>query len=128
MAIEVITKEDFEQFKTSLLNDLKQMMESTTSASPVKPWLKNSEVMKLLQVSANTLQRLRIAGKLKSSKVGNAHYYRYHDVRRILVWRILCQPSHGPTTSPILRPIRLYYRAISHTRCLQAARLALVCV
>jgi hypothetical protein len=84
MAIEVVTKEDLEQFKASLLNDLKQMMETTTAASAVKPWLKNSEVMKLLQVSANTVQRLRIAGKLKSSKVGNAHYYRYHDVMQLL--------------------------------------------
>jgi predicted site-specific integrase-resolvase len=50
----------------------------------VKPWLRNSEVRKLLNISANTVQRLRIAGKLPSSKVGGIHYYRYEDIEKLL--------------------------------------------
>jgi hypothetical protein len=38
----------------------------------------------LLKVSSNTVQRLRIAGKLKSSKVGGFHYYRLEDVEKLL--------------------------------------------
>jgi hypothetical protein len=50
----------------------------------IKPWLKNSEVRKLLNISSNTIQRLRIAGKLRSSKVGGIHYYRYEDIDNLL--------------------------------------------
>jgi hypothetical protein len=53
-------------------------------AKLVKPWLKNSEVRKLLNISSNTVQRLRISGKLRSSKVGGIHYYRYEDIEKLL--------------------------------------------
>jgi excisionase family DNA binding protein len=51
---------------------------------PPKEWLKNSEVRKLLKVSSNTVQRLRISGKLPSTKVGGVHYYRRDDIEKLL--------------------------------------------
>lgn len=83
MAIEVITKEDLQEFRTQLLEDIRQLL-SPPEAKLVKPWLKNLEVRKLLGISSNTLQRLRIAGKLRSSKVGGVHYYRYEDIEKLL--------------------------------------------
>jgi hypothetical protein len=83
MRLEVITKEDLQQFRLQLLNDLRKFLEPT-EAKLVKPWLKNSEVRKLLNISSNTVQRLRIAGKLRSSKVGGIHYYRYEDIEKLL--------------------------------------------
>ncbi len=83
MGLEVITKEDLQQFRMQLLNDLRHMLEPT-EAKLVKPWLKNAEVRKLLNISSNTIQRLRIAGKLRSSKVGGIHYYRYEDIEKLL--------------------------------------------
>ena len=83
MGFEVITKEDLHQFRMQLLNDLRQMLEPK-EAKLVKPWLKNAEVRKLLNISSNTVQRLRIAGKLRSSKVGGIHYYRYEDIEKLL--------------------------------------------
>ena len=83
MAIEVITKDDLQQFRTQLLNDIRQLLEPSNS-KPVKLWLKNSELKKLLNISSNTIQRLRITGKLPSSKVGGIHYYRYEDIERLL--------------------------------------------
>lgn len=82
MAIEIVTKEDLQAFRVQLLNDLKQFLETTQP--PVKHWLKNADVMKLLNVSANTVQRLRISGKLKSSKLGGVHYYRHEDIEEAL--------------------------------------------
>lgn len=82
MAIEIVTKEDLQAFRLQLLNDLKAFFE--TSHPPEKPWLKNADVRKLLNVSANTVQRLRISGKLKSSKLGGVHYYRYEDIEEVL--------------------------------------------
>lgn len=83
MAIEVITKEDLQEFRVQLLEDIQRLL-SPAEAKRVKPWLKNLEVRKLLGISSNTLQRLRSAGKLRSSKVGGVHYYRYEDIERLL--------------------------------------------
>ncbi len=83
MAIEVITKEDLQEFKMQLLEDIRRLL-APPDAKLVKPWLKNLEVRKLLGVSSNTLQRLRIAGKLRSTKVGGIHYYRYEDIEKLL--------------------------------------------
>ena len=83
MAIEIVTKEDLQQFRMQLLNDLRQLM-MPQEAKLAKPWLKNSEVRKLLGISSNTIQRLRIAGKLRSSKVGGVHYYRYEDIEKLM--------------------------------------------
>lgn len=83
MAIEVVTKEDLQQFRTQLINDIKALL-APEEGKLVKPWLKNSEVRKLLNISANTVQRLRIAGKLRSSKVGGIHYYKYEDIEKLM--------------------------------------------
>jgi predicted site-specific integrase-resolvase len=83
MEIEVITKEDLQQFRIELLNDLRQMLKPA-EARLFKPWLKHSEVRNLLSISSNTLQRLRISGKLPSKKIGGIHYYRYEDIQKLL--------------------------------------------
>jgi len=83
MGQEVITRDDLKEFRMQLLNDLRQMLESKEDKL-IKPWLKNSEVRKLLNISSNTIQRLRIAGKLRSSKVGGVHYYRFEDIEKLL--------------------------------------------
>jgi len=82
MASEV-TKEDLQIFRMQLLNDIRQLITSV-KAKPVKPWLKNLEVKQLLGISSNTIQRLRVAGKLRSCKVGGIHYYRYDDIEKLL--------------------------------------------
>ena len=83
MAIEIVTKEDLHAFRMQLLNDIRQLL-IPQEAKLINPWLKNAEVKKLLGISSNTIQRLRIAGKLRSTKVGGVHYYRYEDIEKLL--------------------------------------------
>ena len=83
MAIEVVTKDDLQQFRMQLINDIKQLIGSPEKTLD-KQWLKNAEVKKILNISSNTIQRLRIAGKLRSSKIGGVHYYRYADIEKML--------------------------------------------
>ena len=83
MAIEVITKDDLQIFRTQLLNDIRQLL-IPQEAKLIKPWLKNAEVKKLLGISSNTIQRLRIAGKVRSTKVQGVRYYRYEDIEKLL--------------------------------------------
>jgi hypothetical protein len=79
----VITKEDLQQFRMQLVEELKELL-SLKKVEHTNPWLRNSEVRKLLNISSNTVQRLRIAGKLRSSKVGGIHYYKYEDIEKLM--------------------------------------------
>lgn len=83
MRVEMVTREDLELFRLELVRDLREILQSSQQQSN-NEWLKNTEVMKLLKVSANTVQRLRLAGKLRSSKIGGIHYYRYQDIQFLL--------------------------------------------
>lgn len=83
MAVEIVTKDDLQAFRLQLLSEIKQLL-GNAEPKPQNEWLRNSEVRKLLKVSSNTVQRLRISGKLKSSKVGGVHYYRQADIEALL--------------------------------------------
>jgi hypothetical protein len=81
--MQIVTKEDLEQFRIQLLEDIRQIL-IARDAKLTKPWLKNAEVKKLLDISTNTLQRLRVSGKLRFTKVGGIHYYRYEDLENLI--------------------------------------------
>ena len=78
MAIEIVTKEDLQIFKTELLSELQLMINSKTG--PTKKWLRSPEVRKLLNISLGTLQNLRINGTLKTQKIGGIIYYDYSEI------------------------------------------------
>jgi hypothetical protein len=81
--MQIVTKEDLEEFRIQLLEDIRQILISR-DAKLTKPWLKNAEVKKLLDISTNTLQRLRVSGKLRFSKVGGIHYYKFEDIEKLV--------------------------------------------
>ena len=83
ISMTIVTKEDLEEFRIRLLDDIRQILISK-NAKPTKLWLKNAEVKELLDISTNTLQRLRVSGKLQFSKVGGRHYYSYEDIEKLL--------------------------------------------
>jgi len=82
MEINLITVKDLKDFKIELLTEIKDILKLEQHDSP-KPWLKGAEVKKLLNLSESKLQKLRIQGKLRSSKIGGAHYYRYADIEKM---------------------------------------------
>ena len=59
MTLEILTKEDLYQFKNELLADIKKIVKAEDNASS-KKWLKSKEVIKLLNISPGTLQKLAI--------------------------------------------------------------------
>ncbi|TNJ46074.1 helix-turn-helix domain-containing protein [Tamlana fucoidanivorans] len=83
MAATIITSEDLRDFKLELLDDIKQLLE-TTQGQVHKKWLKSPEVRALLSISPGTLQNLRINGTLPYSKVGGVLYYDYQDILKVL--------------------------------------------
>ena len=82
MAIEVITREDLNEFRTLLLSDLNAIINSKPQQQ--KQWLKSSEVRKLLNISAGTLQNLRVNGTITYTKIGGILYYASNDLEKVL--------------------------------------------
>jgi hypothetical protein len=82
MAIEVLTKEDLQTFRHELLNDLKQLFE--TKPPEQKKWLRSSDVRTLMNISAGTLQNMRISGILKPTKIGGILYYDQQEIQKLL--------------------------------------------
>ena len=82
MAIEVITREDLNEFRTLLLKDLQELIHSKPGQT--KKWLKSIEVRNLLNISPGTLQNLRINGTLKYKRIGGIIYYNYEDIVKML--------------------------------------------
>ncbi len=83
-ALDLITKEDLAQFKSELFAELKRLGISPAPGQSAKQWLKSAEVRKLLNISAGTLQNLRINGILPYTRMGSILYYRQEDISRIL--------------------------------------------
>ena len=82
MNVELITKEDLKQFKSELLQEIKQIIKPGEGQS--KQWLKSNEVRKLLNISPGTLQNLRINGTLRYTKIGGMMYYKLEDIHKLL--------------------------------------------
>lgn len=82
MAVEVITKEDLNEFRSLLLNDIKEMLKVKPYTQ--KQWLKSNEVRKLLNISPGTLQNMRINGTLSYTKIGGIIYYSNKDIDKVL--------------------------------------------
>jgi hypothetical protein len=78
-----VTKEDLKQFGIQLIDALYKAIQT---ALPVKEdtitpeWLKSRVVRKLLDISAGSLQNLRITGRIRYKKVVGSYYYNRSDL------------------------------------------------
>lgn len=82
MSVEIITKEDLQQFKSELLEELLKIIQP--KQQPGRQWLKSQDVRKLLNISPGTLQNLRINGTLRFTQVGTIYYYKQEDIYSLL--------------------------------------------
>ncbi len=82
MNVELVTKEDLQDFRLQLINDLKALLVFRQNTK--KEWLRSSEVRKILKISPGTLQNLRVTGKLKPAKIGGKLFYRDTDIENLL--------------------------------------------
>lgn len=80
-ANQLITKEDLHEFKINLLSEIKQILGHSPET---RKWLRSSEVRKLMNISAGTLQSLRVNGTLTYTKVGNILYYNTNEIQKLL--------------------------------------------
>jgi hypothetical protein len=83
MSAEIITTDDLREFKMEMLEGIQNILQNQ-SALKQKKYLKSSELMDLLQISAGTLQTLRINGTLPYSKIGGIIFYEYDEIQKVL--------------------------------------------
>ncbi|WP_316814777.1 helix-turn-helix domain-containing protein [Pedobacter nyackensis] len=83
MRLEIITKEDLQQFKSELFTELKEIFGHKKETGD-RQWLKSAEVRKMLNISAGTLQNLRINGTLPFRKIGGSMYYNRLVIEKIM--------------------------------------------
>jgi len=81
MSVELLTKEDLQQVKNELLQEISDLL---LKGSEQKKWLKTDEVKKLLKISPGTLQTLRVNGTLQFSRIGNIIYYDAEHIEKML--------------------------------------------
>ncbi|MDR6761877.1 hypothetical protein J2Y38_002086 [Flavobacterium sp. 2755] len=83
---EAVTKEDLKQFGLLLLDKIRIIMNETTNrqtelADP--EWLKSKAVRKLLDISAGSVQNLRMTQKIRFKKVLGSYYYNKEDLLKL---------------------------------------------
>lgn len=83
MTLAILTKEELQNFKAELLEDIKKIVKAEDNTIS-KKWLKSKEVTKLLNISIGTLQNLRINGSLSYTKIGGTIYYDNTDIDKLL--------------------------------------------
>jgi len=83
MPANLITTDDLREFKIELLEGMKQLLSKQANGT-LKRYLRSSEVMDMLQISAGTLQNLRINGTLPYTKMGGILFYDTEDIQKIM--------------------------------------------
>jgi hypothetical protein len=70
-----------------LLEEVRQIKTALIKPTKIKEsdkWLDNTDVKEMLHISTRTLQRLRVSGMLKYSKIKGKIYYRLTDIYLML--------------------------------------------
>ena len=82
MAAEIITKEDLQELRGQIIDDVRKLFGKPNQEIP--KWLKSYQVKNLLKISPNTLYKLRTDGTLSSKKIGGIFYYNYEDILKMM--------------------------------------------
>ena len=84
--MELVTKEDLQDFRIRLLNDIKALLQlqAAQANNQCIEGYKTKDVRRILGCSINKLVSLRILRKIRWKKIGGTIYYNKEDVRRLL--------------------------------------------
>ncbi len=80
MNVNFITQNDLNQIKNEIVQELNNKIQSQTP----KKWLRSSAVLKMLSISAGTLQNFRINGLIPHTKIGGTFFYDYEEIIKVL--------------------------------------------
>jgi len=81
-----ITKDDLRQFSLLIINEVRKILQTTNEERDETihfDWLKSRSVRKLLDMSAASLQSLRVTGKVRCKKIMGSYYYNKTDLMNL---------------------------------------------
>ncbi|MEM7487421.1 MAG: helix-turn-helix domain-containing protein [Bacteroidota bacterium] len=84
MPASILTTEDLEDFRKSLLEEIKEMLLQYNRIT-IDRWVKSNIVMTKLRISPGTLQNFRINETIPYSKLGGIIYYDEEEINEILL-------------------------------------------
>ena len=84
MPASILTAEDLEDFRQSLLEEIKEMLLQYNRIT-IDRWVKSNIVMAKLGISPGTLQNFRINETIPYSKLGGIIYYDEEEINEILL-------------------------------------------
>lgn len=83
---DVVTQEDLRQFSLLLLDKIETLLQESAfiKTEEIHPeWVKTKSVRRLLDISAGSVQNLRITGKVRFKKVLGSYYYNKEDLQKL---------------------------------------------
>jgi hypothetical protein len=83
---EIVTKEDLRQFGLQLLDKMRIIIQDTNNAQAEvlqSDWLKSRAVRKLMDMSAGSVQNLRVTQKVRCKKILGSYYYNKEDLQKL---------------------------------------------
>lgn len=83
MPTQIITLDDLREFKIELLDQIKDLLATSTQPG-LKKFLKSNELMEQLKISPGTLQNLRINGTLPYTKIGGLIFYDAEKIAQVM--------------------------------------------
>ena len=81
MNIEIISKPELDEFRQSLIEELKDILDFAFTRTK---WIRTAEAKELLSCSAATIKNFRNRNILPYSKLGGSYFYPRHEIDRIL--------------------------------------------
>lgn len=83
---ENVTKDDLRQFGLLLLDKMRNVIREAAHAKndlSDNEWMKSKAVRKLLDISAGSVQNLRLTKKVRFKKVLGSYYYNKEDLKKL---------------------------------------------
>ncbi|KQB43862.1 hypothetical protein RCH33_352 [Flavobacterium daejeonense] len=83
---EIVTKEDLRQFGILLIDSMRTIIQENNNDKTETlelEWLKSKAVRKLLDISAGSVQNLRMTQKVRFKKVLGSYYYNKNDLLKL---------------------------------------------
>ena len=77
--LDITTKDDLKEVEKKIIEKINQL-----GSKEEKRFLRSSEVLELLNISASSLQNLRVNGILPFTKLGGSIYYDRNQIYKIL--------------------------------------------
>ncbi len=83
MQINIVTKEDLEEFRVKRLTEIREILKIQEVKSFPRS-IKTKQALEILDMSAGKLKQMRITGELSYKEVGGTYYYNYNEVKGLL--------------------------------------------